>query len=109
MRKLDCDGFVYVILLYEITRRCRQGLIRLKKKTQEQDTVKDIGKAVTFLHKKYKKKKPDKWNPIHPNFKENLGIKIMKVVIYLKEIHDKLLTEVFIKSKADTGHQDLSA
>lgn len=33
----------------------------------------------------------------------------MKVVIYLKEIHDKLLTEVFIKSKADTGHQDLSA
>lgn len=67
----------------------------------------DIGKAVTFLHKKYKKN--DKWNPIHPKFKEYLGIKIMKVVIYLKEIHDKLLTEVFIKSKADTGHQALSA
>lgn len=33
----------------------------------------------------------------------------MKVVVCLKETHDKLLTEVFIKSKADTGHQALLA
>lgn len=80
-------------------------------KTKKQNT----GAGYSYEHRKSSNfftqeiQKNDKWNPIHPKFKEYLRIKIMKVVIYLKEIHDKLLTEVFIKSKADTGHQALSA